>query len=1621
MDYAEELFNAVDILLKKRIETVKFDETIVASIIDDSKAEDGIYTVSTGEAKFIAYSAETVYHKDDVVLVTIPQGNYNNQKIIIGKQVDDLNTPMIYKSPFQSIVDISNNLIDTTYSISYWANCTDPIEGRLWDFDISDFKNSLIYPLNECCIWQKDYSNAPLVGYTRIGIKAQFSTWLSEYNTVSGNYGLALEIFFTIAEDQTKRWSKIIVFDSKDFFGDIYNFETYYTQEQLFDIEDYKDYPIVGLKLFAYQRNNFKDINGEYIPTRTDTFSSVGANIFIKDLYVCVGIPRDTFEDDIAEIYCEQGLTYTKAFNPNDSLETRYSNRAANNKKNIFLRWIHKDDSSDIIKTVEYDDTFTSEYKIFWYRYKLGAPSPDEFAGAHWERYYGMRNQPEDEEWALPPPQDPYNAPDLLQISFTPHINRQTEKIKAIILKIDNDEDPQHPICHVVAASNILEFNNDVQLPSQITLIDMNALSIRYEDDEKGHYFLYNEAGDIGKNEDSEIRLLTAVFSETEHNVYEKALLQVNECSSVRWIFPDGTANTMIVPMDDITSDAIPATWDAERAIWLDHSGAELGFQQGQVGFTIKKHLNNTATQNTIRLEIIMDGIEYTAQIQPIFGTAGLNGSDYTLILTWLDGKNALDISETAPLLQGELTLFDQAGNVLEWPEDATVTCDWSVIEIDGAISTKKKEQEDVGKYYPVFDNDYYSIMYSQTNTNRDNGYQDPGFYYFIKNSVPSGTTYYYFDLSSKRFQSTTANDTEHGQLYIKSTNSNRKNKLEFRKIVFTEEPLDNETGEIHYNDTAYEVSGITIHQAISIDYEHNPNVKKYYYSPEQRYYIKYGDRYIIDPWTDYQEVETYYEPIEAKETVYTTSIDGVTITNSLVAELDNSNSRLINIYPYDFNNFNMNSLFILQITLSNFGDYDLVTYYPIPLKNNQNFNVDYIEGPDRVRYDSSGKLDFNKNPYQITARKQQGGNLITYRHGYPAADGIQKLKGYWRLLIIESLEEQNTVDSFKPVLNETAIDTTQTPPKVKEVVDGKYDIPILVPISVFIPEAKPYGVQFVYTPDNNVNNEVVLWTQPILVYENRYPSRTLNKWNGKDIVTDQDAGTITASGFSAGKKERDNSFTGVVIGDWSRSIVDTAISKNTGIYGFYRGAMSYAFKDDGTGFIGKDGSGRIYFDGDKAQIFSSRWANDNNPSGMLLDIDDGFIKMNSPLVPPTTGYVKQQTVVRYDNVELLNSKILRQWRFLSSDSVPTDEMIRNILRGEIEETPEGGGDPIISPVYITATNLYKYDASQLPNNSPYVYINPGEVKYPDLIPETILYISKNQPGQNFITIDALAKTYPLAIGDSSGVGSRGFRVKWDGTTYINDGEFTGVINATGGTIRGDLTVTSTLTGGRLIADYLEVYRGNIGGWVIGNSTLESENGKTVLSAYGEGSITTGKGMIGGWTIDDPKLTSTGGTTILNANPGESEYNLTTQSANIGGWIVNQNSFSSRNNTTILKSTPEAGEANITTEYIKVVRGSSISGTIGYIVGSANDLIGIKSDNVGLAFEAGSNQPIRLSGPSGALASDIYVHGDTVEVGKLASTKVQLSAGQYKLILNSDGLSTDVPATKQVGIYARFA
>jgi hypothetical protein len=136
---------------------------------------------------------------------------------------------------------------------------------------------------------------------------------------------------------------------------------------------------------------------------------------------------------------------------------------------------------------------------------------------------------------------------------------------------------------------------------------------------------------------------------------------------------------------------------------------------------------------------------------------------------------------------------------------------------------------------------------------------------------------------------------------------------------------------------------------------------------------------------------------------------------------------------------------------------------------------------------------------------------------------------------------------------------------------------------------------------------------------QNEYPSAVVNKWNGKSIKIDNDNGTILAPAIAAGKKDSKNRFSGVMLGDLERlDSTNDLTAVTTGLYGFHEGATSFAFMEDGTGYIGKSGDGRILIDSKtgKGVIKSNNWESmktNTNPgfySGMYIDITSGAITM---------------------------------------------------------------------------------------------------------------------------------------------------------------------------------------------------------------------------------------------------------------------------------------------------------------------------------------------------------------------------------------------------------------------------
>jgi hypothetical protein len=89
----DKLLKAMDILNAQALNSISFDKTITCKIENDKDKKDGKYEVNDGNRIFTAYSTDTRLRTGDTVYVTVPEGNFENQKMIIGKKTADNDKP----------------------------------------------------------------------------------------------------------------------------------------------------------------------------------------------------------------------------------------------------------------------------------------------------------------------------------------------------------------------------------------------------------------------------------------------------------------------------------------------------------------------------------------------------------------------------------------------------------------------------------------------------------------------------------------------------------------------------------------------------------------------------------------------------------------------------------------------------------------------------------------------------------------------------------------------------------------------------------------------------------------------------------------------------------------------------------------------------------------------------------------------------------------------------------------------------------------------------------------------------------------------------------------------------------------------------------------------------------------------------------------------------------------------------------------------------------------------------------------------------------------------------------------------------------------------------------------
>lgn len=282
--------------------------------------------------------------------------------------------------------------------------------------------------------------------------------------------------------------------------------------------------------------------------------------------------------------------------------------------------------------------------------------------------------------------------------------------------------------------------------------------------------------------------------------------------------------------------------------------------------------------------------------------------------------------------------------------------------------------------------------------------------------------------------------------------------------------------------------------------------------------------------------------------------------------ESDNINDvvtikSLVNEVPKD-------NFYILQATYRN-----MTAYLPIPMKTNE---TGFIEGAREVIYNHQGNPSYYNDAY----------NLYYYNNNTNIYNKVNDVD--WSISYGEEITDKSKATaSYYPILKEL-------PSKKKALSAATF-------------YAKGY--------DNRVcvygANKNYAWAQPILIMQSNYDFAMLNDWDGK-LTLDKDNGTILSTMLGAGRKDNENKFSGVLIGDVQKGTGLNDAQNVTGVYGLNEGVISYQLTDDGKAIFGKKDRGQIIIDGNKSTIQSANYNAINN-TGTLIDLDDGFINMMFP------------------------------------------------------------------------------------------------------------------------------------------------------------------------------------------------------------------------------------------------------------------------------------------------------------------------------------------------------------------------------------------------------------------------
>ena len=615
-----------------------------------------------------------------------------------------------------------------------------------------------------------------------------------------------------------------------------------------------------------------------------------------------------------------------------------------------------------------------------------------------------------------------------------------------------------------------------------------------------------------------------------------------------------------------------------------------------------------------------------------------------------------------------------------------------------------------------------------------------------------------------------------------------------------------------------------------------------------------------------------------------------------------------------------------------------------VALKNGTGFRqVVYSADGQRPQYDSS-------NPFELTVWQTING--IQEVVSNIKENNLYKLSYQWEV-IGQIYDTSSKTWINKQNLLTRLNDTMRTNPQEMR------------PIDIYDGECVTNALKCIIKQQGMKVGEIHI---PVDFSLNRYGLSMLNSWDGNKISISNDGGYILTPQIGAGKKEDDNSFTGIVMGK-VKEINQKEF--DTGLIAYHKGVRSmYLSAYDGYALFGKQGSGQITLDpsSDKALLYSHDFWNDYYS-------DTTNSKRNGLPITDYAYDVKTHTYSNQSNGGMLIDLTTPRIVFGSGNfRVDPNGFLYakgggtiggwDILDNSLSSNYEHVGMSSVSNKSAEGARVYAIPTSDGVNTEAAIAFWAGYEKF---------YVShEGYVRMNSATIGNGNASNLIYVGNN-GNNSSLHSGKKNSLSKNEDGFYLG----TDGFALGKTVDYSDITG--------NAYTEN-------HSKFEVKKDGTLYAndAYMRGKIVADSGLIGGWTVEDNYLKGT-------ASNGryikiESNGSIVSTDGNSNYWKINRDGSAEFTDITITGGSTQIGNSFKVTTVGKLIASSveiegNITATEGKIAGFTISGDTLYGSQVGMDAESGGDYAFWAGAAKGSSPSAPFRVGHD---GSLYATKADI-------------------------------